>query len=343
LTADEIASGNAIVAKDVTRIHPPVPGGTGNPAIHLLGGGSNRNDAPVGYDVDHTRIKLGEGEFVFRAASAALRCWEQFRLGWVEAWSPDTPIQSGAVVAVMGRAFGMWWLNAWRIVYVVEASGPITKFGFAYGTLPGHVESGEERFLIEWDRDSGSVSYDILAFSKPNHLLTRLGYPVVRRLQKRSGVTRPRRCSKRISSEHVGDTRTFHSAENGTRRLAGESSKVTLKSFGLGRKKLGLPRNFSQHVGRTERSCSADLPFGAHSFLPQCPEYNSPVCELSVGKRFLRMSCPGNVAKRRRTAGNLHTIIEFPNCVREVLDPDHATRTAVRQELPRATPRRRVE
>ena len=52
----------------------------------------------------------------------------------------------------MGRAIGLWWLNACRIVYVVDESGPISKFGFAYGTLPGHVESGEERFLIEWDR-----------------------------------------------------------------------------------------------------------------------------------------------------------------------------------------------
>jgi len=149
--------------------------------------GATAETSPVGYDVDHTRIKVGEGESVFRAASAALRRWEQFRLGWVEAWSPDTPIQSGEVVAVMGRALGMWWLNACRIVYVVDESGPIAKFGFAYGTLPGHVESGEERFLIEWNRDTDGVWYDILAFSKPNHLLTRLGYPVVRRMQKRFG------------------------------------------------------------------------------------------------------------------------------------------------------------
>jgi uncharacterized protein (UPF0548 family) len=87
----------------------------------------------------------------------------------------------------MGRAIGLWWLNSCRIVYVVDESGPISKFGFAYGTLPGHVESGEERFLIEWDRGKNGVWYDILAFSRPNHFLTRLGYPVVRRLQKRFG------------------------------------------------------------------------------------------------------------------------------------------------------------
>ena len=102
-------------------------------------------------------------------------------------WLSDTPIKSGEVVAVIGRAIGLWWLNSCRIVYVVDESGPNSKFGFAYGTLPGHVESGEERFLIEWNRADDCVWYDILAFSRPNHMLTRLGYPMVRRAQKRFG------------------------------------------------------------------------------------------------------------------------------------------------------------
>jgi len=149
--------------------------------------GATAETPPAGYVVDHTRIKLGEGEPVFLSARAALQRWENFRLGWVEAWSPDTPIQSGEVVAVMGRAVGLWWLNSCRIVYVVDETGPISKFGFAYGTLPGHVESGEERFLIEWNQAENIVLYDILAFSRPNHFLTRLGYPMVRRTQKRFG------------------------------------------------------------------------------------------------------------------------------------------------------------
>ena len=149
--------------------------------------GATAETPPAGYVVDRTRIKLGEGESVFRSAIAALRRWEQFNLGWVEAWSPDTPIQPGEAVAVMGRAIGVWWLNACRVVYAVDETGPISKFGFAYGTLPGHVESGEERFLIEWDRGDDGVWYDIVAFSRPNQLSARLGYPVVRRLQKRFG------------------------------------------------------------------------------------------------------------------------------------------------------------
>jgi len=147
--------------------------------------GATAQTPPAGYVVDRTRIQLGAGQSVFDSAQVALQRWQQFQLGWVDAWSPDTPLEPGQVVVVMGWAVGLWWLNACRIVYIVDESGPITKFGFAYGTLPGHVESGEERFLIEWDRETDTVWYDILAFSRPKHFLTRLGYPLVRRLQKR--------------------------------------------------------------------------------------------------------------------------------------------------------------
>ena len=149
--------------------------------------GATGTTPPAGYTVDRTRIELGRGQAVFDAARAALQRWQQFRLGWVDVWSPETPLEVGQIVVIMGRAVGFWWLNPCRIVYTVDESGSTSKFGFAYGTLPGHVESGEERFLIEWHRDTNQVFYDILAFSKPNHFLTRLGYPLVRRSQKRFG------------------------------------------------------------------------------------------------------------------------------------------------------------
>ena len=66
--------------------------------------GATAESPPAGYAVDRTRIKLGEGEPVFRTAVAALRRWEQFDLGWVAAGPSDTPIRPGAVVAVMGRS-----------------------------------------------------------------------------------------------------------------------------------------------------------------------------------------------------------------------------------------------
>lgn len=149
--------------------------------------GATATTPPAGFTVDRTQIDLGSGEAVFDAAKAALERWQQFRLGWVDAWSPETPLEAGRVVAIMGWAMGFWWLNACRIIYTVDEFGPTKRFGFAYGTLPGHVETGEERFLIVWDPTTDRVTYDILAFSKPNHILTRLGYPLVRRSQKRFG------------------------------------------------------------------------------------------------------------------------------------------------------------
>jgi uncharacterized protein (UPF0548 family) len=140
---------------------------------------------PAGYVVDHTRIKLGEGAGTFAAAKSALQRWEHFRLGWVEAWPPETPIQAGQAVAVIARLFGLWWLNACRIVYVVDEGGPVQRCGFAYGTLPEHAESGEERFTVEWHQPHDAVWYEILAFSRPHHVLARLGYPLARRLQRR--------------------------------------------------------------------------------------------------------------------------------------------------------------
>ena len=88
-------------------------------------------------------------------------------------------------MAVQAKVFGFWSLNAARIVYVIdERQDQNARFGFAYGTLPDHVECGEERFTIEWQTDN-SVWYDIYAFSRPQHPLVKLGFPIARRLQKR--------------------------------------------------------------------------------------------------------------------------------------------------------------
>jgi uncharacterized protein (UPF0548 family) len=149
--------------------------------------GATASVPPAGYTVNRTRIKLGEGKEVFTKAQDSLRRWEQFRLGWLATWPPQTPIQTGEVVAVIARNLGVWWLNACRIVYVVDETGSVSRYGFAYGTLPDHAAIGEERFLVEWDCISGEVWYDILAFSRPHFILTRLGYPYMRRVQRRFG------------------------------------------------------------------------------------------------------------------------------------------------------------
>jgi len=147
-------------------------------------GETHSEAAPEGYNIDHNRVRLGDGEDVYLRAVAALRTWRHFDLGWVTIVPPKTPVEVGRIVAVQARTFGFWSLSAARIVYVIEDKTPVKRFGFAYGTLPNHVECGEERFMIE-RREDDSVWYDLYAFSHPQHPLVRLGLPIARKLQRR--------------------------------------------------------------------------------------------------------------------------------------------------------------
>jgi uncharacterized protein (UPF0548 family) len=69
-----------------------------------------------------------------------------------------------------------------RVIYVVD--DPACK-GFAYGTLPGHPERGEEAFLIEQEED-GSVWFTVKAFSRPSGLGWWLAAPFLRIVQART-------------------------------------------------------------------------------------------------------------------------------------------------------------
>lgn len=145
-------------------------------------GATINETAPAGYNVDHNRLCIGHGEQDWESAKQSIRDWKMFDIGWVELHLPSTPIEVGRNVAVLINHFGFYSLNAARIVYVIDEPN---RFGFAYGTLAEHGESGEERFSVERDRDTGEIYYDLYAFSKPNHFAAKLGYPLTRMLQKR--------------------------------------------------------------------------------------------------------------------------------------------------------------
>ena len=132
-----------------------------------------------------TTAPFSEPVETYFSAVTALRRWQQFDLGWVQIVPDNVPLRTGTTVAVKAHALGIWTLSAPRVVYVVNETGEIIRFGFAYGTLPAHVGSGEERFLVEWDRNDDSVWYDILAFSRPRHQMVQVCRPYARRLQKR--------------------------------------------------------------------------------------------------------------------------------------------------------------
>lgn len=67
---------------------------------------------------------------------------------------------------------------------VVEVVDETDRRGFAYGTLPGHPETGEERFIAERDPATGEVTATITAFSRPGTWRTKAAGPVGRLLQR---------------------------------------------------------------------------------------------------------------------------------------------------------------
>jgi uncharacterized protein (UPF0548 family) len=147
--------------------------------------GASAGQVPRGYSVDHNRIELGSGEIAWQRAVEAVRGWQMFDMPWLRLCWPTAPIHVGTEVAVLVHHFGFFSLNACRIVYLVDDNQGIKRFGFAYGTLKEHAESGEERFTVEWNRADDRVFYDILAFSRPRQTLAKAGYPLSRLLQRK--------------------------------------------------------------------------------------------------------------------------------------------------------------
>jgi len=141
---------------------------------------------PDGYAVDRNRQLLGRGEETYSLAVKALNAWRMFDTTLTRIAQPGTAIKTGNIVAVVGYHFLCHSLNLCRIVYTIgDENVNTTRYGFAYGTLDEHLERGEERFMIEWTHTDDLVFYDLLAFSRPNNPLARIGYPFARMMQKR--------------------------------------------------------------------------------------------------------------------------------------------------------------
>lgn len=68
---------------------------------------------------------------------------------------------------------------------IVDVDDRTDRYRFTYGTLPTHPEQGEESFTVTRASD-GHVDFEIVAASRPRHLLARLMPPVARRLQARA-------------------------------------------------------------------------------------------------------------------------------------------------------------
>jgi len=139
--------------------------------------GATAGELPEGYHHVHAEARIGSGRARFdEAAGAVLRWGMQRGVGMrVEA----TTVTAAAGTDMLGR-LGPVQVPC-RVVYVVDEPD---RRGFAYGTLPGHPESGEELFSVRYDPATGAVFAEATAFSRPALWWSRLGAPVSRVAQR---------------------------------------------------------------------------------------------------------------------------------------------------------------
>jgi uncharacterized protein (UPF0548 family) len=141
--------------------------------------GATRGIFPSGYS-HLSRTAALRPRADFGHAVDVLMSWQVQARAGLDVKASGLRVTEGAV-ASMRLGYGPVGVSIpCRIVYIVDEPH---RCGFAYGTLPGHPESGEELFLLERG-DDGSASFTISAFSRPATVLTRLGGPVAHAVQR---------------------------------------------------------------------------------------------------------------------------------------------------------------
>jgi uncharacterized protein (UPF0548 family) len=137
---------------------------------------------PDGYHHVREGVVLGTDEATWERARDGIRAWAAHRGAGLTVVPEDAPIDEGTTVATLASLGPLRVVLACRIVRVVDEPD---RYGFAYGTLPFHPEEGEERFVVT-RADDGTVTFEVVAFSRAHDLLTRLGGPVPRWIQART-------------------------------------------------------------------------------------------------------------------------------------------------------------
>lgn len=143
--------------------------------------GATAGQLPDGYTHLGVQRVIGHGESTFHRAAERLMSWQMHRAAGlaVEATSlrvePDSRVRLSLGRHLLRISFGC------QVVYVVEEE---RRQGFAYGTLDGHPEQGEERFCLDW-RDDDAVVFIITAFSRPGTWWSHALAPLSHRLQQR--------------------------------------------------------------------------------------------------------------------------------------------------------------
>lgn len=139
-----------------------------------------------GYAIDDYGAALGAGEACFERAAAALARFANYPPGFTHVVSDgDREPAPGLVFVAHIEHLGFHSLNSCRVIDVIDERATKRRYGYSLGTLLGHEEQGEEKFLVRRDEATDVVRYEVLAFSRPRSPLARLGAPFTRVLQRR--------------------------------------------------------------------------------------------------------------------------------------------------------------
>jgi len=126
---------------------------------------------PDGYHHVRKSAVIGKGRPRFEDAAAKVMRWGMLRGAGIRVEATTEIAAVGSEVLV-----GFGPLRApCRVVHVIDEDN---RRGFAYGTLPGHPESGEELFAVRHDPATGEVHAEVVAFSRHGTWWSRLGSPV---------------------------------------------------------------------------------------------------------------------------------------------------------------------
>ncbi|MCX5610880.1 DUF1990 domain-containing protein [Streptomyces sp. NBC_00047] len=143
-------------------------------------GATARRPLPAGYHHLHHRTRIGQGRTAFEAAGVAVTTFHAHRTSGMRVRADAGAVRPGSR-AVVGIGLGPLRISA--PCEVIWTAYEPTRAGFAYGTLTGHPESGEESFVVDMDAD-GTVWFTVTAFSRPDSWYTRLAGPVIPLLQR---------------------------------------------------------------------------------------------------------------------------------------------------------------
>ncbi len=139
--------------------------------------GATAGPLPAGYHHVQKSSVIGRGRRRFEEAADEGMRWGMLR-------GAGLRVEATAEVAAVGSEVivHLGPVRApCRVVYVVDEPD---RRGFAYGTLPGHAESGEERFVVRYDPATDDVYAEVTAFSRHGTWWSRLGSPVTSVIQR---------------------------------------------------------------------------------------------------------------------------------------------------------------